>query len=347
MASGWACQHLWEHYAFSRDRDYLAKAYPVMREAAEFYLNAMIPDEDGFLVTAPSTSPENEFSPDGKGDKFGVTEGCAVDREIVWDLFTNVILASTVLKTDHDFRAAIEAALAKVRPPVIGSLGQIQEWPKDWDAHDPEPHHRHISHLFAVMPGCQITPAGTPDLAAAARVSMQMRGDEGTGWSKAWKINVMARLHDGDHAFKLLADQMQLVTTDHTRYSGGGGTYPNLFDAHPPFQIDGNFGALSGMTEMLLQSHVRYADPEAPDEDRYVIELLPALPSAWRDGAVSGLRARGGFDVNLDWKGGKLAAAAIKSVAGESCKVQYADKTIDLKMDRHKSVRVDGSLAKL
>ncbi len=192
-----------------------------------------------------------------------------------------MIQAANVLDEDAPFRAQVQAALAKMRPLQIGKAGQLEEWPKDWDLNDPEPHHRHISHLFALHPGHQISALPTPELAAAARKTLEQRGDEGTGWSKAWKINCWARLHDGDHAFQLLSEQLELVTTTGTNYSAGGGTYENLFDAHPPFQIDGNFGALSGITEMLLQSQERYVDPASPHEDRYVIELLPALPSAW------------------------------------------------------------------
>ena len=341
--SGWNCQHLWEHYAFTRDKAYLQQVYPVLKGAAEFYLNTLIPDAEGYLVTSPSTSPENTFR-DDQGVSGSVTEGATLDREIVWDLFTNTIQATETLQTDASFRAQLEAARAKIKPLQIGRAGQLEEWPRDWDLNDPEPHHRHISHLFAVHPGHQISALHTPELAAAARKSLELRGDEGTGWSKAWKINVWARLHDGDRAFRLLGEQLHLVSTTATNYGGGGGTYPNLFDAHPPFQIDGNFGALSGITEMLLQSQERYVDPVHPAEDHYLIQLLPALPSAWPAGSVTGLRARGGFELNETWAGGKLIHATIRSVGGTTCRVRYGENVIRLQFKLGEAVRLTGAL---
>ncbi|HEX8340919.1 MAG TPA: hypothetical protein VF624_08430, partial [Tepidisphaeraceae bacterium] len=199
-------------------------------------------------------------------------------------------------------------------PLRIGKAGQLMEWNGDWDANARDLRHRHISHLFPLHPGNQITAVGTPELAAAVKKSLDMRGDDGTGWSLAWKINCWARLRDGDHAHRLIDYQLRFTEEAKTVMSGAGGTYPNLFDAHPPFQIDGNFGFVSGVNEMLLQSHERYTDPAAPAHDRYYIDLLPALPAAWADGAVSGLRARGGFEVAMEWKGGKLQTARLKNV---------------------------------
>ena len=220
--SAWDCQHLWEHYAFTRDEDYLKSVYPVMREAAEFYLNILVPDENGMLVTAPSVSPENGYKTD-KGIKGQVVAGSAVECEVIWDLFTNTIQASKTLKTDDSFRKQLEESRAKIKPLQIGAAGQIEEWGKDWDLYAPEKDHRHVSHLFALFPGKQISVEETPQLAQAVRKSLELRGDGGTGWSKAWKINLFARLHDGDHAYRLLCDQLQLATDTETRYSNGGG----------------------------------------------------------------------------------------------------------------------------
>jgi alpha-L-fucosidase 2 len=312
----WVSQHLWEHYSFNRDRDYLKGVYPVMKGAAEACLAMLLPDENGKLVTSPSTSPENGFRTED-GQAGWTCAGTAVERQIIWELFNNTIMASRTLGFDDGFRNKLETAKAAIRPPEIGHAGQLMEWGKDWDLNAREMSHRHISHLFALHPGRQITPLRTPDLADAARKSLALRGDEGTGWSKAWKINCWARLHDGEHAYKLIREQLTAVDSTRTNYSNGGGTYLNLFDAHPPFQIDGNFGALSGITEMLLQSHLLYEDPAAPVVDRYVLHLLPALPPVWAEGQVKGLRARGGIEIDLTWKGGKAEVAVLRpSVTG-------------------------------
>ena len=304
----WICQHLWEHYAFTRDEAYLRSVYPVLKGASEACLHMLIEDAKGNLVTSPSTSPENRFRTDD-GQQGWACAGAAAERQIIWELFTNTSMACRTLKIDSDFRERLEAARAKIRPPEIGRGGQLMEWGKDWDLNAPEANHRHISHLFALHPGRQISPLTTPALAGAVRKSLDLRGDEGTGWSKAWKINCWARLHDGARAYKLIREQLKAVDTTHTDYQRGGGTYLNLFDAHPPFQIDGNFGALSGITEMLLQSHLMY------DEDRYEVHLLPALPPDWRNGQVKGLRARGGLEVDLAWKNGKASTITLRATA--------------------------------
>jgi len=342
--SAWDCQHLWEHYAFSRDRDYLASVYPTMKEACEFYLATMVPDEKGFLITSPSVSPENSFKTDA-GVRGSVTEGTAVEREVIWDMFTNTIQACKTLNTDGEFRAKLEAAKAKIRPLEIGKAGQLEEWGADWDLNDPEPTHRHVSHLFALFPGKQITTAETPELAAAVAKSLELRGDGGTGWSKAWKINLWARLHQGDHAYKLFCEQLQLATSTGTNYGAdGGGTYANMFDAHPPFQIDGNFGGISGVNEMLLQSERTYIDPASPQADHYIVELLPALPSAWAAGHIKGLHARGGLEIDEAWAAGKLISATLHGLKDATCKIQYGQTIIDLTIKAGETVTLDSTL---
>ena len=321
LGGAWVSQHLWEHYSFNRDREYLQSVYPVMKGAAEGCLAMLLPDENGKLVTSPSTSPENRFRTDD-GQAGFTCAGTAVERQIIWELFNNTVMASRALGLNNDFRAKLETAQASIRPPEIGHGGQLMEWGKDWDLNAPEKAHRHISHLFALHPGRQITPLRTPELSDAVRKSLELRGDAGTGWSKAWKINCWARLHDGDHAYKLIREQLTAVDSTRTNYTNGGGTYLNLFDAHPPFQIDGNFGALSGITEMLLQSHLLYDDKTAPGQDRYVLHLLPALPSVWADGEVKGLRARGGMELDLAWKAGKAVSVTLSPMVASSWRVR-------------------------
>jgi alpha-L-fucosidase 2 len=336
----WISQDVWEHYAFSRDREYLKAYYPMLRGSAEFYLSILVPDADGKLITSPSVSPENRFKTDS-GVSGSVVDGSAVEREIIWDLFTNTIAATKVLGIDEAFRSRLQAAKDQMEPLQIGKAGQLEEWGHDWDLNGPEMNHRHVSHLFALFPGHQISPRETPALAAAVKKSLELRGDEATGWSNAWKINLWARLRDGDHAFKILNEQLRLAGAQTTDYHGeGGGTYADMLDAHPPFQIDGNFGSTSGIDEMLLQSAERYTDSSAPNEDRYVIDLLPALPSAWPNGSMHGLRARGGFQVDLDWKDGVLSSAVIRSVGGSAAKVRYGSKTETIRLRPGQQVRL-------
>jgi alpha-L-fucosidase 2 len=337
---GWLVQDIWEHYAFTRDRTFLRKYYPVLKGSAEFYLSILVPDANGKLINSPSLSPENSYKTD-EGVRGSVVDGSAVEREIVWDLFTNTIAASKVLGADAEFRSKLEAAKAKIRPLEIGKAGQLEEWGHDWDLNAPEMNHRHVSHLFAAYPGWEISPDTTPDLAAAVKKSLALRGDEATGWSNAWKINLYARLRDGDHALKILNEQLRLAGGTRTDYHGqGGGTYGNMFDAHPPFQIDGNFGSTSGIDEMLLQSSQRYSDTPTGIEDRYVIDLLPALPSQWPDGSIHGLRARGGFEVDIDWKNGQLSNAKIRSVGGTSARLRYGARTIPIKLSPGHELKV-------
>jgi len=321
----WLSRHLWEHYQFSQDKQFLAqKAYPLMRGAAEFFTQFLIKDpKTGYLISTPSNSPENG----------GLVAGPTMDHQIIRALFRSCIEASEILKTDQEFAQKLKEMLPQIAPNKIGQHGQLQEWMEDLD--DPTNKHRHVSHLWAVYPGNEINWRQTPDLMKAARQSLIYRGDDGTGWSLAWKINFWARFLDGNHAYDMVKLLFRPVQIENTVYVSGGGLYTNLFDAHPPFQIDGNFGAPAGMIEMLVQSQLNE------------IAILPALPDALPSGKISGVCARGGFELTFSWANGKLQKLEVLSKAGQNCKLHYGDKLIEIPTEKGKTYTFDGNLKKI
>jgi alpha-L-fucosidase 2 len=320
----WLSTHLWEHYLFTGDREFLRlKAYPLMKGAALFFVDTLVKDpKTGFLITGPSNSPEQG----------GLVMGPTMDRQIVRSLFGEVIAAAQTLNVDSDLRKQLTDMRKKIAPNQIGKYGQLQEWMEDKD--DPKNDHRHVSHLWGVYPGSEITPYGTPDLFQAARRSLIFRGDAATGWSMGWKINLWARFLEGDHAYKILQNLIAPASDKTDTTPARAGVFPNLFDAHPPFQIDGNFGATAGITEMLLQSDDPYGAPASltpvQSGEAAFVNLLPALPSAFPAGKATGLRARGGLDVALSWKDGKLVKATLAARESKPVKVRYAGKETEI-----------------
>lgn len=308
----WLCEHLWEHYAFTQDKAYLASVYSTLKGAADFFLSTLIKEpKNGWLVTAPSSSPENGFRQVGSTQTAYVCMGPTMDTQIMTELFTNVLSAAQILGIENDPTVdKIRKTLPQLPPMQISEKGYLMEWLEDYE--EVEPTHRHVSHLYGLYPSNQISPNTTPELAAAAKETLNRRGDGGTGWSRAWKVNFWARLQDGNRAYKLLKSLLQpSIKIDATTYTGhGGGTYPNLFCAHPPFQIDGNFGGTSGIAEMLIQS-----------QDGH-IELLPALPDVWKTGDFKGLRVRGGAEVDTKWTNKKVETITIRAEVANTFKLK-------------------------
>jgi len=318
--------HFWEHFLYSRDRNFLQeRAWPVMKGAARFYADFLVPDpKTGYLVSCPSNSPENG----------GLVSGPTMDHQIIKSLFRACIEASDLIDADRAFADTLKQILPRIAPYRIGRFGQLQEWMDDID--DPDNKHRHVSHLWGLHPGKEINREDNMELVGAAKRSLIARGDEGTGWSLAWKINFWARFLDGDHAWKMVGMLLRPADQANVRTSGGGssggGSYPNLFDAHPPFQIDGNFGGAAGIAEMLLQSHLS------------AIDILPALPSGIPEGRVKGIRARGGFELEFEWKQGKLIALKVISHAGSSLSLRYGDKSFSSETGKGNVITFIGDL---
>lgn len=321
MGGTWLSTHLYEHYAFTLDKNYLQnQAYPLLKGATQFCLDFLVPDKKGELVTAPSTSPENLYVTD-KGYVGQSLYGGTADLAMIRELFNDYLKSAEVLNIDPELQQKVKDALAKLHPYQIGKAGNLQEWYHDWK--DNDPHHRHLSHLFAAYPGYSITTSKNKDLADAVRKSLEIRTNEGTGWAITWRINLWARMQNGERAYDAVKKMLHYVGNSSQIKMGGGGVYSNLFCAHPPFQIDGNFGGGAGISEMLLQSHQGF------------IELLPALPEEWKNGSFSGLVARGGYLVDAKWSNGDLTYLKIFSREGGTCKVKFKDKIKAVKTNKN------------
>lgn len=324
----WLALHLWDRYEFSLDRAFLQRIYPVLKGASEFFLDTLQEEPTHkWLVTNPSISPEN-------GHPFGsaVCAGPTMDMQILRDLFANTIKASETLSVDADLRKQLGEARARLAPNQVGSAGQLQEWLEDWDMKAPDRNHRHVSHLYGLYPGRDIHRRDTPDLAAAVKKSLEIRGDKATGWATAWRICLWTHLGDGDHAYEILRF---LISPERT--------YPNMFDAHPPFQIDGNFGGAAGIVDMLMQSRLGTVTDASRVTVKPEIELLPALPKVWPEGSVKGLRARGGFEVDVTWRDGKLVETTVRAINAGAAQLRYGSVTRDVKLGRNETYRWNGN----
>ncbi len=351
MGSGWLCQHLWTHFEYTGDVKFLAELLPVLEGAAEFYLDWLVEAEDGSLTTPAGNSPENRFLfTDAAGQQHAafLAPGCTMDIAIIRELFENTLTAMRILNCTTLLRNEIANALAKLPGYLIGARGQLREWCEDFAESEPE--HRHFSHIYPLHPGNQIT-RRQPELIAACRKTMELRGDAATGWSMGWKTNVWARLEDGEHALRILENLFQpsAISQDRIAYVQGGGSYPNLFCSHPPFQIDGNFGAAAGILEMLLQAHERIDKAHFPTAAQspwpwiYRLRFLPALPAAWHTGALHGLRTRGGLTIDCEWQNGSVSEARIHSPNGGPCAVEWNGSVQNEQGDMVETFAYDGA----
>ncbi|MEX0985992.1 MAG: glycoside hydrolase family 95-like protein, partial [Bacteroidales bacterium] len=322
MAGAWLCTHLWDHFLYTGDTSFLKlNAYPIMKSAAKFCADWLIEDGKGYLITSPSTSPENNYKTPA-GYTGATLYGATSDLAMIRELFIQTIEAGKVLGSDPAFGKILDGKLDSLYPYQTGADGHLQEWYHDWE--DADPKHRHQSHLYGLYPGSHITPEKTPELAEACRKTLEIKGDQTTGWSMGWRINLWARLYDGNRAYKMYRQLLKYVDPSGLDeiYSGGGGTYPNLLDAHPPFQIDGNFGGSAAVIEMLMHS----------TEDE--IRLLPALPDSWNEGTIHGIVARGGYEISMEWEESELIYATIISKAGGTTNLIYKDHKTEIKLER-------------